>query len=227
MNTETLQQIGARHQTDKHDSNHNFCGSSYLDIYHKYLNGIRDLPLNILEIGVRDGCSHRMWKEYFPNSVIYGIDIDPRCKQSQTDGIRIFIGSQGDQQTINDVMQDTGGAGFDVILDDGSHVNSLTLKSFELLFPHVKQGGLYIIEDLGCSYLGQDLKEHIVRGGWPGMSYNKNIDFNNDRLDMDRFFGSIIHDIDTAPLEENHGGKTGVEWVHFYSRIAIMKKKKA
>jgi len=221
---ETLQQIGTRHQTDKHDGNHKFCGSSYLDIYHKYLNGIRDLPLKVLEIGVRDGCSHRMWKEYFPNSVIYGIDIDPRCKQSQADGIRIFIGSQGDPQTVHDVMQDTGGEGFDVILDDGSHVNSLTLKSFELLFPHLKRGGLYIIEDLGCSYLGASLKEGIIKGGWPGMHYNKDIDFNNDRSDMDRFFGSIIRDIDTAPAE-GHDGKTGVEWIHFYSRIAIMKKK--
>ena len=215
MNKTLLHEIGAKHQTDKHDPNHGFAGSSYLDIYHRYLNGIRELPMNILEIGVRDGCSHRMWREYFPNSTIYGIDIDPRCKASQSDRIKIYIGSQSDPQITQAVCNDAGGQ-FDVVLDDGSHVNELTLKSFELLFSHVKHGGLYIIEDTGCTYYGEDLKNHIVRGQWPGMQFNQGVDFNNKREDMDSFFKRVISNMD---------GKTGeIEWVHFYSGFVIMKK---
>jgi hypothetical protein len=210
MNTETLQQIGAKHQTDKHDHNH-----LYLDTYHKYLNGIRNLPLNVLEIGVRDGCSHRMWREYFPNSNIYGIDIDPRCKQFQSDRIKIYIGSQSDPETVGAVVADAVG-GFDVILDDGSHINSLTLKSFELLSPYLKRGGLYIIEDLDCSYIGESLASDIVAGQWPGMHYNKDVEFVNHRQDMDTFFNRIIKNIDTK--------REDMDWIHFYSRIAIMKK---
>jgi hypothetical protein len=218
---ETLQEIGRKHQTDKHDGNHEFGGSTYLDIYDKYLSGLREQPIKLLEIGVRDGCSHRMWREYFPKAMIYGIDIDPRCKQYQSDRIKIFVGSQSDAEITNAAVKDAGGQ-FDVILDDGSHVNELTIKSFNLLFPHVRAGGLYIIEDLGCSYLGKDLGDHIVRGQWPGMKYNTGVEWNNDRRAIDSLFNKIIRDFDTAP----HTGSnpSGVEWIHFYSRIAIMRK---
>jgi hypothetical protein len=57
------------------------------------------------------------------------------------------------------------------------------------------------------------------------MHYNRGVVFNNNRADMNKFFNSILEDIDTAPAE-GHNGKIGVEWIHFYSRIAIMKKSK-
>jgi len=218
---ETLQEIGRKHQTDKHDANHKFGGSTYLDIYDKYLNGLREQPIKLLEIGVRDGCSHRMWREYFPKAMIYGIDIDPRCKQYQSDRIKVFIGSQSDPEITNAAVKDAGGQ-FDVILDDGSHVNELTVKSFDLLFPCLRAGGLYIIEDLGCSYLGKNLGDHIVRGQWPGMKYNTGVEWNNDRRMIDNLFNGIIRDFDTAP--HTGANPSGVEWIHFYSRIAIMRK---
>lgn len=222
--TETLQEIGKKHGTDKHDSCHHDCaGSTYLEIYERYLSPLRDRKLKVLEIGVRDGCSHRMWREYFPNSTIYGIDIDPRCKQHESDRIRIFIGSQSDPDTIKKAVDHAGGS-FDVIIDDGSHVNQLTLKSYELLFPSLISGGLYIMEDLGCSYLGRQLASDIIRGGWPGMQYNKGVDFVNDRSSINAFFNGLIKDIDLPDLG---GCRSGVEWLHFYSRIAVIKKLEA
>jgi 23S rRNA U2552 (ribose-2'-O)-methylase RlmE/FtsJ len=156
-----------------------------------------------------------MWKEYFPNSMIYGIDIDPRCKASKSDRIKVFIGSQSDPAVIQEVCQEANGQ-FDVILDDGSHVNELTLKSFDLLFPHLKYGGLYIIEDTSCTYLGESLKKGIIDGAWPGMQYNQGVEFNNNREDMDALFKRVIFDLDS---------KTGeIEWLHFYSGFVIMKK---
>jgi len=213
---ESLHNLGVKHRTDKHDGDHMFCGASYLHTYEKYFDSIRDQSLNILEIGVKDGSSHRMWKDYFQNSMIYGIDIDPRCSQSSEDRISISVGSQADQSVINEVFDKTDRSGFDIILDDGSHINSLTLKSFDLLFPMLKQGGLYIIEDLGCSYLEDDLPNHTSR--WPGMEYNKDLDTTNRRSTMNTFFNAILRDID---LQEK---RFGIEWIHFYSRIAILKK---
>jgi hypothetical protein len=217
---ESLQEIGKRHGTDKHNSDHSYGGSTYLDIYDNYLSRWRDTPIKMLEIGIRDGCSHRMWRDYFPKGTIYGIDIDPRCKQSQSDRIRVFIGSQADPSVVGAAVEDAGGQ-FDLILDDGSHVNELTLKSFSLLFPRLAAGGLYIIEDLGCSYLGGDLATHVRVGGWPGMQYNTDVEMVNDRSSMDRFFNGIIRDIDTS---DTSGGRMGIEWIHFYSRIAVIKK---
>lgn len=214
--SETLQQIGRKHGTDKHDSNHTYAGSTYLNTYERYMNEYRDLPVKILEIGVRDGCSHRMWREYFPQGTIYGIDIDPRCKQTESDRIRIFIGSQSDPIIINKVVNHAGGQ-FDIILDDGSHVNELTLKSFELLFPSLKSGGIYILEDMHCSYLN-DLGKYIISGQWPGMQYNQGVNFSNDRKVLNNFFNSIVEDMDLTD------GKKKVEWIHFYSKTVILKK---
>jgi cephalosporin hydroxylase len=212
-----LQQFGKYFGTDKYDLNHSYAGKSYLDVYDKYLSDLRKKDINFLEIGVKDGESHRMWSHYFTkNSKIYGIDIDPRCKASEKQNIKIFIGSQIDKEVIDSVVKDANDK-FDVILDDGSHVNELTIKSFELLFSHLKPGGLYIIEDLGCSYMEESLGDEIVKGSWPGMQYNKNVSFVNNRKDMDDFFFKIIKDID---LSNNNL----YEWVHFYSKIAIIKK---
>lgn len=213
----SLHNLGAKYGTDKYDNHHAFAGQSYLQTYERYLKHLTNKKINFLEIGVRDGCSHRMWSDFFSDeSNIVGLDIDPRCKKHESDNIKVFTGSQSDPATIQSIMEVTP-EGFDVIIDDGSHVNELTLKSFELLFPHLKSGGLYIIEDLACSYLGEQLEKDIVRGAWPGMKYNKGVEFNNKREDMDTFFLDIIKQIDLSQTNE-------YEWIHFYSKIAIIKK---
>lgn len=216
----TLHEIGKEHQTDKHDSNHSYCGLSYLDVYDKYLSEIRNDRVNILEIGVRDGCSHRMWRDYFPNGTIFGIDIDPRCKQSQSDRIRVLIGSQSDPEIVSQVAKLAGGQ-FDVILDDGSHVNSLTIASFNLLYPSLKPGGIYIIEDMHCTYLGKDLLSGIVNGRWPGMQYNKDVEWVNNREDIDDFFQKHIRIMDIGSPQDTH---YPIEWIHFYSKTVVIKK---
>lgn len=217
MQEKKLQQYGEYFLTDKHDHHHTFAQKSYLDIYEPYFKPLRERKINFLEIGVRDGCSHRMWQQYFSKeSNIYGIDIDPRCSVYAKENIKIYIGSQDDLSVIDNVVSDAKD-GFDVILDDGSHVNELTINSFNLLFKHVKPGGLYIIEDLACSYLGKELHKSIIEGAWPGMQYNKNVTFNNDRNVLNKLFFDIIRDIDLMQTEE-------YESVHFYSRIAVIKK---
>lgn len=219
---ELLHNMGKYFNTDKWDGEHTHAGSSYLHTYEKYLSHLREKKIKFLEIGVKDGSSHRMWSHYFSNdSTIYGLDIDPRCKNyekhHQWKNIKIYIGSQDDQEVISQMAKDSK-SGFDVILDDGSHVNELTIKSFNLLFPLLKPGGIYIIEDLGCSYLEDQLSSDIDRGAWPGMEYNKDVEFINRRQDIDSLFSAIIKEID---LKNN----TQYEWIHFYSKIAIIKKR--
>lgn len=208
-----LQLLGIKYGTDK--SRHSYANKTYLDVYYPYFENFRNKEINFLEIGVKDGCSHRLWKEFFKNSNIYGLDIDPRCKQYEEDRIKILIGSQGDPSVISKLVSDN--TKFDIILDDGSHINELTIKSFELLFSNLKSGGLYIIEDLANSYM-EDIKEHIRIGSWPGMEYNDNDNFINKRSDMNNLFNKLIENIDMLKIETN------IEWVHFYSRIVIIKK---
>jgi hypothetical protein len=214
-----LTQLGKKHNTDK--CGHITNGKSYLDIYEQYFNNIKSNTLNILEIGIRDGCSLRMWKEYFHNSNIIGLDIDPRCSSMGEERIKVFIGSQNSEEITNEISNFTNGK-LDIIIDDGSHINKLTIESYKLLYKMLNPGGLYIIEDLGNSYF-EDIGEQIKYGGWPGMNYNKNIEFVNKREDMDIFFNNLIKNMDlSAQVGKSYHSDVG--FIHFYPRIAIIQK---
>jgi hypothetical protein len=141
----TLDRIAKSHGTDKSSEIHNYCVK-----YEKYLPFNRYDNLNILEIGVLDGKSLLTWKEYYYNSHILGIDINPDCKKFEESRISVEIGSQSDSIFLSQISFKYGP--FDMILDDGSHMNNHQIFSFQQLWGHVKSGGVYVIEDVGCSY---------------------------------------------------------------------------
>lgn len=123
----------------------------YFDIYERHFERFRDRPIKMLEIGVHGGGSLDMWREYFhPSSQIVGIDINPDCSQHAHDNIEVHIGSQDDVRFLKKVADQYGG--FDVVLDDGSHVNSHVIKTFETLYDRVSTTGVYMVEDMHTSY---------------------------------------------------------------------------
>jgi len=210
-----LKLFGILHLTDKFDENHIFSGLSYLDIYEKYFEQFRNKRLSIFEIGVRDGASLRTWKSYFKRGNVYGIDIDPRCKAFEEKRIHVEIGSQDDEEFLRDCFGSN--KSFDIIIDDGSHINKMTLASFEYLFnQRLNNKGIYIIEDLGCSY-DKLQTNHNVLENWPGMKYNDNqLSYDNDREDMDKFFLKIIRDLDQR--------SGNILSIHFWAMTCIIMK---
>lgn len=216
----SLHDIGKKHNTDKVDNWHTIFNKSYLNIYENYFSHFRNKKIKLLEIGVRDGASIKVWEEYFQFAEIYGLDIDPRCLVHQSEKTKIKIGCQADGELIKNLVEEVGQ--FDIIIDDGSHINELIVKSFNLLFPHLNKGGIYIIEDMQCSYLGEELKDGIIRGGWPGMNYNKNVNFVNNRKDIDSLLFEHIKKMDLK-LEKNYT-EENIEYVHFYPQVVVMKK---
>ncbi len=210
-----LHEIGISLGTDKADAEHRFNGKSYLDIYEQYFSLIKDKKVNFLEIGVKTGRSLHVWKKYFAEANIVGLDIDPSAAKCAHENIKIVIGDQCSCHSVDAVKKITNNESFDVILDDGSHLNPLTIGSFNLFFPLLKSGGIYIIEDLSCSYLGDKLSEHVK--SWPGMEYNTVKVESNNRSDLDTFFMSLVRGMDL-----NIFGP--VDFVHFYSKLAIIKK---
>lgn len=121
----------------------------YFDIYERYINQYIDKPSKYLEIGVQQGGSLNLIKNYLGNQCeTFGIDIDPSCMKSETEGHKIFIGSQEDPGFLLSCAE----AGpFDIIVDDGGHTANQQLVSFVTLWPYLKDGGVYIVEDLHCS----------------------------------------------------------------------------
>ncbi|MBW4630839.1 MAG: class I SAM-dependent methyltransferase [Iphinoe sp. HA4291-MV1] len=125
--------------------------------YQQHFAPLRTKKLKILEIGVggyddplSGGDSLRMWKTYFPNSMIYGIDIVDK-KALESDRIKIFQDSQDDENFLEKVVAETGK--LDIIIDDGSHQNEHVIKTFQILFPELNDGGIYVVEDTHTSYI--------------------------------------------------------------------------
>ena len=119
----TLDKLAKMHGTDKSSDIHNYCVK-----YEKYLPFNRYDKLTMMEIGVLDGKSLLTWKDYFYRSHILGIDINPECKKYEEDRITIEIGSQSDGGFLSRTSEHYGP--FDIILDDGSHMNDHVTYSF-------------------------------------------------------------------------------------------------
>ena len=134
---ETLFELGSKHGTDKVDH-------EYLPHYEKRFRGIQHDVISVLEIGIVDGASLRMWRDYFHGGKIYGIDILQDLMINET-RIKSFCGRQEDQGFLRKVIKQTGD--LDIVIDDGGHCAKQHVASFEVLWEHVKPGGWYTIED--------------------------------------------------------------------------------
>jgi hypothetical protein len=108
-------------------------------------------PLRILEIGVWKGGSLQLWRRYFgEQAIIFGIDIDDAASHQGISEAEVRIGSQSDPIFLNSVLDEMGG--LDIVIDDGSHRSKDVIRTLNILFPHLSEGGNYIIEDLHTSY---------------------------------------------------------------------------
>lgn len=182
----------------------------YFEIYHQWFNSYRDKPVNILEIGVYQGGSLKMWREYFGEKArIFAIDVNPDCKQFEDENIEIFIGSQSDRDFLEDVKARI--PKLDILIDDGGHVMDQQILSFEVLYGHIKSGGLYLCEDLHTSYWAN------YGGGYKNrksfIEYSKNlVDSLNAWYSRENFF-----QVDSV-TRSTYG-------LHFYPGVLVVEKK--
>ena len=125
----------------------------YLDVYEQLLAADRDRPLSLLEIGVQNGGSLEIWSRYFPNAIkLVGCDINPRCTglHYEDPRIAVIVGDANNDVTEAEVL--SACPAYDLIIDDGSHASGDIVRSFARYFQHLRNDGLYIVEDLHCSY---------------------------------------------------------------------------
>lgn len=142
-----LDKIGVKYGADKSSIFHN-----YLDFYEQQLPG-QDFKGRLLEIGVMDGLSMRMWREYYPLAEIIGIDIKDMSFMHNQDwqipeSVKLVI-CDGTRKAHTKKL-----GMFDIIIDDGSHYWADQQKSFEnLYYSQLNDDGIYIIEDLWTSHI--------------------------------------------------------------------------
>ncbi|OPX83690.1 MAG: Mycinamicin VI 2''-O-methyltransferase [Pelotomaculum sp. PtaB.Bin104] len=182
---------------------------NYFGIYDEFFSRYKGKPVVMLEIGVSQGGSLQMWKDYFgPQSLIVGVDIDPKCKNLEEPGIEIFIGDQADRKFWQEFKQTVSSV--DILLDDGGHTASQQYITFQEMFPHLTSEGLYLCEDLHTSYWsgfnGGYLRQGTFVEHCKGLIDSMNAwHSESDSLQPDYFTHSI-------------------QGVHFYDGIVVIEK---
>jgi hypothetical protein len=191
--------------------------SHFFDIYDSILNKYCNNNINLLEIGIGQakdsndgGHSLKMWGEYFPNGHLYGLDI---YKKNITFNSRthIFQGSQVDREILSKIHQQSGD--FDIIIDDGSHTNAHQIETFKILFPKLKNGGVYFIEDVQTSYYLSD--------GGDGF-YLKN---NKTAINFFKNIVDKIHQVEHEnPYSKSDYFSKNITEIRFYLNLIMIKK---
>lgn len=139
----------------------------YTDYYYELLKDHRYEYTAVLELGVWEGASHLMWKDFFPKATIYGVDdfsglakkymdllhnyelvganLAHKLEWMKEHGLNIFVCDQTDKDSVLGCLE---GIKLDLIIDDGGHGSWQQQRSFAFLWDQLKPGGYYIIEDL-------------------------------------------------------------------------------
>jgi hypothetical protein len=206
-----LSELAEKYKTDKGLWHH-----GYTPIYHRYFEALRHKQLNFLEIGIggyqypeKGGESLRMWREYFTNAHITGVDINP--KTFTINHVNIFCGSQMDALFLAGLPHP-----FDIIIDDGSHVNSHVIYTFNELFPRLNSGGIYVVEDTETSYWEEEyggckyIYQHL---GATTLGYFKML---ADGLNYQAIGDAFL------PIKDFH---LTIESIHFYKGLIFIFKK--
>lgn len=209
-----LTELALKHGSDK-AGHHN-----YTPIYEKYFSPLRDLPITLMELGIggyeypdRGGASLKMWYEYFPAAKIIGVDLylkNGLCN----DRTKTFIGSQSDDVFLKELINNIGNP--NIIIDDASHINNLTIQSFVILFPLLAPGGIYVVEDIESSWAPE--------GSWADGCSDA---YNFTAKTTVNYFRALINEINGQyiPGFRSCWVDLGIESIHFYKNIIFILKK--
>lgn len=223
----TLDSIAIKNKTDKSSLVHNYCFK-----YQKWLPMGRLEEIKILEIGVHEGSSLISWREFYPYSTVIGIDIEEECKHIEDSQKNIFveIGSQIDPEFLSYVCNKWGP--FDMILDDGSHKSSHVIKSFNELFPSLKEGGVYVVEDACTSYWdGPEEFGEGIKNPNSSIEFFKNlideVNFNGELHENPNLFIYARREEDLIKKINDQGIeiRTDIESINFMNSIIIITKR--
>jgi hypothetical protein len=206
-----LRHLGRYHNSRKFfiADDDEYAGVDYAAAYEHYLARFRRKRFTLLELGIYRGDSLRTWRDYFPQAEILGLDIDPDAV-GRAPGFTVYIGSQADPELLAQVKREH--PRLDVIIDDASHLNELTVASFGALYPHLAPGGVYIIEDVprgSGSVPDTDLP--------PAFEYNVGVEAVNRREDIDKLIVELARNVE-------EGRRRTVDFVHVLPRMIVVKK---
>lgn len=181
----------------------------YFEIYERHFRPFVGKKIKILEIGIWQGGSLKMWKEYFGDQAeIVGVDIEPRCKKFEEDRIKIYIGDQADSKFLSELIKSEGN--FDIIIDDGGHFMHQQIVSFEDLYKALNNGGVYLCEDLHTNYW--------IRYNAGYKKPNTFIEYSKNLIDELHAYYSEVPELKVTDFTKNTTG------IHFYDSVIVFDK---
>ena len=198
----SLIDIGKKYPTSKNKF-------GFVELYDVFFKQYQNKNINILEIGVDNGDSLRLWREYFSKANICGIDI--KKKNFDITGVEIMCGSQSDNSFLKSVVSKY--QNFDIIIDDGSHISKDIISSFKYLFNHLNRDGIYIIEDLQTSYLR--------RYGGSRLNLNKKQTAMNF---VKKLADSVNYEHNDRPFYKKNSYDGLIKSVQFFQNIVFIQK---
>ena len=145
--------------------------SSYFQVYEKIFSHYRNKKIKFVEVGVANGGSLFMWRNYFGKKAkIIGIYLNPNAKKLEKYEFKIYIGSKSDKKFWSNVYKKEGK--IDLVLDDGGHKKLQQISTVHYSLPFINNGGKIVVEDTGTSYLK---KEYYNPSKYSFINYAKNI----------------------------------------------------
>jgi hypothetical protein len=212
-----LDDLAIKAGADKGSFYHN-----YTDVYARYFYHLKELPIKFLEIGIDKGASVKLWEEYFKNADLNFMDITFQNIQYFSQRSHYYLCNQENVQELQRFIQTTGGD-FDVIIDDGGHTMNQQITSFCTLFPHLRSGGLYFIEDLHTSYWSG------FYGGGKKSDQNT-IAFLKSLIDEVNYIGARTAKashlaIDPSIMRELNIYREKIHSIHFYDSLVVITKR--
>jgi hypothetical protein len=199
-------------------------------IYDRYFAEFAGKSVTFLELGVHTGESLKVWASYFPNGTVIGLDLaETGPDVSAYPNIVYESADQADCVRLETICKTHAPDGLDLIIDDASHIGHSCATSYAVLFPHLKPGGLYIIEDWGTGYYDdwpdgghyQKMKVEAVDGLVPKRLPSH--DFG-----MVGFVKSLIDEVAGDHVRPTLGSALRrtdtMEFMHIYKMFAIIKK---
>lgn len=119
----------------------------YFEAYHAHFSKFRGARPKIVEIGIYSGGSLEMWREYFGEDCeLFGVDINPICRQFEKKNVKINIANQSDRSFWRKLREEVGEV--DIVIDDGGHRPRQQRPTFEEIISSIKPGGVYLCEDV-------------------------------------------------------------------------------
>lgn len=205
-----LDVLALKHGTDKSSLDHDYC-----PFYEQHFRDRRTEKLTLLELGIWKGASLRMWRDYFPNATIVGIDnVDRRVR---IPGVDTHICSQ---DNVEGLWSMSGlYEGFDIIIDDASHISTKTIRSFKTLWPMLAPGGTYVIEDLQTAYDVDNYGENEAKA-------NPNIVGCHAHTAME-FCKRLADEVNRSLFPERYALGYDIASVEFYPNICFITKSHA